>query len=101
MKEKEEGVMGLYRETRIREFFGEASNTNHLAWSLLVLTLGLIIWLLITLSNAENQRNALASKACQDRVFAAELDTKCLVFVQTRPHWWQHVWYAMTHLRPE
>lgn len=90
--------MSLYRETRPQEYFGEPSTTNHVAWSLLVLALGLVFWLLITLSNAENQRNALLTKACQDRVFPAELDLKCLSFVHTRKHWWQHVYYAMTHL---
>jgi hypothetical protein len=101
MNQKEEGVMSLYRETRPKEYIEEPSTTNHLPWTLLVLTVGLIVWLLIALNNAENQRNALLSKACQDVVFPAELDTHCLSFVQSRPHWWQNVVYAITHLRPE
>ena len=59
MNDKEKGVMALYRETRPADYIGEPSSTNHLAWSLLVLALGLIFWLLITLSNTENQRYAL------------------------------------------
>ena len=100
MNDKEKGVMALYRETRPADYIGEPSSTNHLAWSLLVLALGLIFWLLITLSNTENQRYALITKACQDRVFAAELDMHCLSLVRSREHWWQHVYYGLTHLTP-
>ena len=39
---------------------------NHVAWSLAVLALGFIVWLVIALSNAENQRNALLTKQCAD-----------------------------------
>ena len=38
-QEKEKDLMSMYRETRPREFFGIKSNTNHLAWSLLVVPL--------------------------------------------------------------
>lgn len=100
MKEKEKSVMAMYREARSGEFVGEASHFNHLAWSLLAIAVGLILWLLIALVNAENQRNALSTRVCQDRVFPTELDMQCLSMVQTRGHWWQHAYYALTHLRP-
>ncbi|WP_317203686.1 hypothetical protein [Janthinobacterium sp.] len=99
MKEKEEGVMAMYRESLPEEYFDEPDTTNHLAWSLLTIVAALVVWLLISLSNAENQRHALLTKACQDRVFPAETDLKCLTMVRTRDHWWQHVYYALTHPR--
>ena len=101
VNDTEKKVMSIYRESQpARDFVGEASTTNHWAWSLLVLALGLILWLAIAVVSAENQRNALISKACQDRVFPAELDTHCLAFVHSRAHWWQHLAYALTHLQP-
>ncbi|MDC8757567.1 hypothetical protein [Janthinobacterium fluminis] len=100
MNEKEEGVMAMYRESRPQDYVGEADTTNYLPWSLLTIVLGLIAWLIISLSNAENQRNALMTKACQDIVFPAELDKHCLSLVRTRDHWWEHVYYGLTHLRP-
>lgn len=99
MDEKEKAVMAMYGATRPRDYTGEPSNFNHLAWSLLAIALGLICWLLIALTNAENQRNALIGKACQDRVFPTEIDMACLARVDTRAHWWQHVYYALTHPR--
>ena len=100
MNEVEKKLMSMYRETLPpRVFVGEPGTTNHLAWSLLALALGLIVWLAIALVSAENQRNALISKACQDRVFPAEIDTRCLAFVTSRAHWWQHLSYALGHLR--
>lgn len=95
----ERKVMSIYRASAPSAYVGEASGINHLPWTMLVIALGLIFWLVIALSNAENQRYALASKVCQDRVFPAEIDTRCLVSVRTREHWWQHVLYAMGHLR--
>lgn len=79
----------------------DRSNVNHIAWSLLVVTLGLIFWLTLALINAENQRYALLSKQCVDPVFKAETDLRCLHSVQSREHWWQHVTYALRHVKPE
>ena len=98
-KEKEKGVMAMYHDSLPREYIGEPDTTNHFAWSVLAIALGLAVWLVISLSNVENQRNALITKACQDRVFPAELDMKCLTLVRSREHWWQHVYYALSHLR--
>ncbi|PLY39974.1 hypothetical protein CSZ94_23480 [Janthinobacterium sp. ROICE36] len=97
-EEKEKDLMLVYRETRPREFFGEKSNTNHLAWSLLVVLLALVFWLALALAAAENQRYALATQACQDRVFPTEIDTSCLKQVKSRDHWWQHVGHALVRM---
>lgn len=97
-QEKQKTLMSMYRETRPREFFGEKSTTNHLPWSLLILLCALAIWLLLALAAAENQRYALQTKACQDRVFPTEIDTACLKQIKSREHWWQHVGHALVHL---
>lgn len=97
MNDKAKNVMSLYDATRPGEYVGEASTTNHLAWSLLVIVLGLVLWLAVALVNAENQRNAMMNKACRDRVFPAEIDHACLAGVRTRAHWWQHLGYALAH----
>lgn len=100
--EVEKGVMKMYSESEpnVDDLY-ERSYVNHIAWSILVLAIGMIIWLLIALSNAENQRYALMNKKCADPVFKGELDYKCLKTVHSREHWWQHVGYALTHVRPE
>lgn len=77
----------------------ESSAVNHWAWSSLVLALGFIVWLCIALVNAENQRNAVMRNLCPDPLFKGALDARCLATVQSRQHWWQHVSYALTHLR--
>jgi hypothetical protein len=99
MKDKEEGIMAMYRESRPQDYVEEVDTTNYLVWTLLSFALGLVAWLLIALGNAENQRNALATKACQDQVFPAEIDRKCLSMVRTREHWWQHVYFGLTNLK--
>jgi len=81
----------LFNRTRI----------NQLAWTLIVLLCGLVFWLVVALVNAENQRNALASKMCRDQVFKEEIDRSCLLNVKSREHWWQHLWYAMKHTTPQ
>ena len=98
MNEKEKKLMAIYRETRPPSVFvGAPGTTSHLPWSLLAIAVGLMLWLAIAVVNAENLRHALVSKSCQDRVFPAELDQRCLAFVQTRDHWWQHLHYALVH----
>lgn len=97
-EEKEKDLMSMYRETRPREFFGEKSDTNHLAWSLLVVLLALAFWLVVALAVAENQRHALETKVCQDRVFPTEIDMSCLKQVKSRDHWWQHVGHALVRM---
>ncbi|MES2740958.1 MAG: hypothetical protein V4754_08390 [Pseudomonadota bacterium] len=98
MDDKERAVMSLYRKARPGEYREQPSHINHVAWSLLVFALGLIFWLSIALVHAENERHALMSRVCQDRVFPAEVDQRCLAFVRTRDHWWQHIAYALTRV---
>ena len=101
-KAAEGEVMKIYKESSpIIETLFEWAYINHVAWSLAVLALGFIVWLVIALSNAENQRNALMTKQCADPVFKGELDKKCLRTVHSREHWWEHVTYALTHPSPE
>ncbi len=97
-QEKQKTLMSMYRETRPREFVGEKSTTNHLAWSLLIVLAALAFWLVLALAAAENQRHALQTRVCQDRVFPTELDTACLQQVRSRAHWWQHVGHALVHM---
>jgi hypothetical protein len=33
-------------------------------------------------------------------MFKGEVVTQCLKSVRTREHWWQHVYYALTHTSP-
>jgi hypothetical protein len=101
-KAAEGEVMKIYKESSpVIESLFEWAYINHVAWSLAVLALGFIVWLVIALTNAENQRNALITKQCADPVFKGELDKKCLRTVHSREHWWEHVTYALTHLSPE
>ncbi len=104
-KEQEEAegqVMKIYKESSpALETLFEWAYINHLAWSLVVVFLGVIFWLGVALVNAENQRNALLTKQCMDPIFKTELDRKCLRTVQSRDHWWQHLTYALSHLSPE
>jgi hypothetical protein len=71
-----------------------------LPWALLAAALAMAAWLALALVNAENQRNALMTKACADPVSKGDTDRTCLAKVQTRPSWWQHFSYAMTHVHP-
>lgn len=77
----------------------EVSYVNHIAWTIAVLMCGLVLWLAIALVNAENQRHALMNKQCADPVFKGEVDMVCMQTVKSRDHWWEHLWYAMTHLK--
>ncbi|KAB8041404.1 hypothetical protein [Janthinobacterium aquaticum] len=68
---------------------------KQLPWILCALVLALAAWLALAVVATENQRNALSAKACP-----SQSDARCLQSVQSREHWWQHLGYAMTHLRP-
>ena len=100
--ETEGEVMKMYSESEPDEKkLFNVSNVNHLAWSLLLLAIAFIFWLVVALANAENQRQALATKQCVDRVFKEEIDFKCLRTVKAREHWWDNVGYALTHTSPD
>lgn len=73
---------------------------KQLPWTLLALALGMGVWLALAVVHAENERNALITRACADPVFKGEVDAKCLANIKSREHWWQHLTYAMTHVRP-
>ena len=102
MSDREKGIMEAYDalEPDGKRLF-TVSKVNHLAWSLVVLLAILACWLAAALVNAENQRHALMTKQCQDRVFKEEVDRTCLLTVRSREHWWQHLGYGMGHLSPE
>lgn len=72
---------------------------KQLPWALLSLAVALMLWLALALVSAENQRYALYSGRCADAVFKTEIDTKCVATVESREHWWQHLGFALTHLR--
>jgi hypothetical protein len=101
-KAVEAEVMKIYKESSpALENLFEWAYINHVAWSLVVVFLGLILWLSVALVNAENQRNALMTKQCADPIFKGELDKKCLRNVQSRDHWWQHLSYALSNTSPQ
>jgi len=102
MSDTEGKVLAMYEGARPREEdLFETSNVNHIAWSLVVILLGLVIWLCITHGNAENQRYALITNQCPDPVFKSGVDKACLYTVKSREHWWEHLWYGFTHVKPE
>lgn len=100
MNDKEKDVLAMFDKSQPKESdLFETSTVNHLAWSLLVIAIGVIFWFALALVNAENRRNAYASNACPDPVFKGAVDPHCMVNVQSREHWWEHLTYALTHLR--
>lgn len=102
MSDAEEKILKIYDGSLpVDEDLYETSNVNHLAWSLAILMFGLVLWLAVALINAENQRYALMTKKCVDPMFKEEVDKVCMQTVQSRPHWWEHLWYGLTHLQPE
>lgn len=98
----EREVLKMYEGSRPNEDdLFETSSVNHVAWSLAAVFGLAAVWLAIALVNAENQRHALVNNMCRDQVFNQGVDKKCLVTVSSRDHWWQHLWYGVTHVRPE
>jgi len=101
MSDVEREVLKMYDRSRPNEDdLFETSNFNHLAWTLVVLCATIAVWLGIALVNAENQRYALMTNKCPDPVFKGEIDRNCLLTVHSRNHWWDHLWYGATHVRP-
>ena len=102
MSDSERKVLEMYEGSRPREEdLFETSNVNHVAWSLVVILFGIVIWLCIALVNAENQRYALITNQCPDPVFKDAVDKACLYTGKSRDHWWEHLWYGFTHVKPE
>ncbi|WEF35735.1 hypothetical protein [Pseudoduganella chitinolytica] len=101
MTDREKNIMQAYDALAPDEKkLFSVSNVNHLAWSLVIVLVLLLGWFAAALVNAENQRHALMTRQCQDRVFKEEVDKTCLLNVRSREHWWQHVSYALSHLSP-
>lgn len=101
-EEAEAKILKIYDGSLpVDEDLFETTRVNQVAWTLAVVMSGLVVWLSIALVNAENQRFALMSKQCQDPVFKGEVDQACLRVVSSREHWWQHLWYGVSHVRPE
>lgn len=100
-EEREKKILKIYDGSLpdTKDLF-DTSHVNQVAWTLAVLMTGLALWLAIALVNAENQRHALMTKQCADPVFKGEVDIACMQVVNSRPHWWEHLWYGMTHLKP-
>ena len=103
MREEAEGkILKIYDGSRpVVEDLYETNMINQVAWTLVVLCAGLVVWFALAIINAENQRYALMTKKCIDPVFTTEVDKQCLQLVNSRDHWWEHLWYGLTHLRPE
>lgn len=98
-KDVEREVLKMYDGSRPNEDdLFETSYVNHIAWSVAVLCTGIAIWLGIALVNAENQRYALMTNKCPDPLFKGGIDKACLVTVRSRDHWWEHLWYGLTHV---
>ena len=102
MSDAENKILKIYDGSRpLDEDLYDVSYVNHIAWSLVVVLFGLLVWFGISLVNAENQRHALITKQCEDKVFKGEIDHKCLQLVHSREHWWQHLTYGLAHIKPE
>jgi hypothetical protein len=102
MSDIEGKILRIYDKSKPEdEDLYDTSNVNHVAWSLAVLFAGLAVWLCIALFNAENQRYALLTGKCQDPLFKGAVDKACLVTVRGRDHWWESLWYGVTHVKPD
>ena len=101
MSDVEKRILRMYDKSRPDEAdLYDTSHVNHWAWSLAAVFVFIAVWLAIALVNAENQRHALMTRQCEDIAFKGEIDKKCLVTVKSRDHWWEHLWHAVTHVRP-
>jgi hypothetical protein len=102
MSDKEEKLLKIYDGSHpVEEDLFERSYVNQVAWTLVVVLTTLLVWMTIALVNAENQRHALMTQKCADPIFKGEIDRACLQVVDSRPHFWEHIGYAMWHWRPE
>jgi hypothetical protein len=98
--DKEQRILSMFDKSSANdEDLFETSHVNHIAWSIAVVALGLVIWLAIALVRAENHRYALESGMCQDPVFKGKVDVDCMKTVRSRDHWWEHLWFGVTHVR--
>lgn len=99
--EAEKKILKIYDGSRpVVEDLYESNMINQLAWTIVVLLAGVAVWFALAIVNAENQRYALETKQCEDPVFKGQIDQHCMQVVNSREHWWEHLWYGVTHLRP-
>jgi hypothetical protein len=102
MSDAESKILKIYDKSKPElDDLYDSSNWNHLAWCLVAALVAVSFWMGIALVNAENQRNALVTNQCRDPVFKETIDHQCLLTVHSRDHWWEHLWYGFTHVRPE
>jgi hypothetical protein len=96
--DKEKRIFKMYDGSQPDEkTLFDISLINHVAWSLCILSMFAALWLAIALVSAENQRYAMYKGMCRDQVFKESIDKECLALAQSRDHWWQHLWHAVTH----
>jgi hypothetical protein len=102
MSDAEGKILKIYDKSKPEdEDFHDQNYPVYWAWSLVAVLVGLVFWLCIALVNAENQRHALMTNQCADPVFKGSIDQACLRTVHSREHWWEHLWYGVTHVKPE
>ena len=98
--DKEERILKMFDKSSPQdEDLFETSYVNHIAWSITIVALGLVVWLAVALVRAENQRYALEKGMCRDQVFKEQVDKPCLKLAESRDHWWEHLWFGLTHVR--
>ena len=61
----------------------------------LATALVVVVFLLTIIVRIENERYALLIGMCSDKTTGLT-DMPCLARVETRTHWWWHVFYAIT-----
>ena len=102
MSDAEGKILKIYDKSKPEdEDLHDKNYIVHWAWGLVALLVGVVFWLCVALVNAENQRYALMTNKCQDPVFKGSIDQQCLLTVHSRDHWWEHLWYGVTHVKPE
>ncbi|MCS0589288.1 hypothetical protein ACFQ09_22320 [Massilia norwichensis] len=102
MSDVEGKILKMYDKSKPEdEDLADTKYYLHWLWGVVAVLVGMVFWLCIALVNAENQRYALLTNKCADPVFKGEVDRQCLRIVSSRDHWWEHLWYGVTHLRAE
>lgn len=98
--DKEEKILEMFDKSAAREEdLFETTYVNHIAWSIAVVALGIVVWLSIALVRAENHRYAMERGLCQDPVFKGVVDQACMKTVRSRDHWWEHLWFGLRHVK--
>jgi len=102
MSDAEGKILKMYDKSKPEdEDLTDTKYYLHWLWGVVAVLVAMVFWLCIALVNAENQRHALASNKCADPVFKGEIDRQCLRTVRSRDHWWEHLWYGVSHVKPE